>query len=493
MSYRKILNRFDGVAADSVLLTVVKVVTALLGLLTTKLLSTQFSLQQYGTYSQAMLLISTVTSITILGLSDAVNYFYNAADDDITKQQNIATIFGIQDVVGLSFGILICACNIPIIRYFNNEDLRVILFFVAWFPMFSNLISMLQVLFVSIGKAKLIAIRNFIVSFARLAFVAIASFVTKDVLTIFILTLVMDVLQMLYFFFSFAKYHFRIRLKNFSVHMIKPILSFSIPMAVFVFTNALCRDIDRYVISFFTDTETLAVYTNAAKVLPFDMLTASLLTILIPIVTRQIRNEKFTDAQVTLKAYLRAGYLFTWIIIVGAIVNAREMMLFLYDEKYLDGLNIFIIYLVVDMLRFANTSLILSAKGKTKMLMICSVIALGANLVLNVLAYQVFGIIGPAFTTLLVTFCLMVAMLTLGAKEIHVRLWDLFDWQEIILLFGTLLILGSVAYGFKLLLYRWTNSYLIILFLVYGVFLCSAVLLNRVRLIQCLKSINRLK
>lgn len=68
-------------------------------------------------------------------------------------------------------------------------------------------------------------------------------------------------------------------------------MHFSIPMAIYVLTNSLTRDIDKYVISAFADTETLAIYTNASKILPFDMLTASLITVLIPIITRLI-NQK---------------------------------------------------------------------------------------------------------------------------------------------------------------------------------------------------------
>lgn len=177
----------------------------------------------------------------------------------------------------------------------------------------------------------------------------------------------------------------------------------------------------------------------------------------------------------------------------GAIVNAREMMLFFYDEKYLAGLGVFIVHLVVDMLRFAIISLILSAKGKTKTLMVYSVIALGANLVLNVLAYLAFGVIGPAVTTLIVTAGLMFAMLAIGAREIGARLRDLFNWKEVVLLLSELLVLGGAAYGLKLPLYRWISSYVVILFVVYGLFAGAMLLLNRKRLIDCLKSINRLK
>lgn len=493
MPLMRIKEKMHGAAADSILLTFVKVVTALLGLLTTKLLSTQFSLHEYGTYSQAMLLVSTVTSITILGLSDATNYFYNAADDEETKQKNIATVFGIQYFLGLLSGLLICCFSIPITKYFQNTDLYRIIFFAAWMPVFQNLIPMLQVLFVSIGKAKLIAARNLVVSVARLAFVAIACFVTKDIKTIFILTLMMDVAQTAYFYYSFSKNKFRIKLKDFSIRLIKPILAFSIPMAVFVFTSALSRDIDKYVISYFTDTETLAIYTNAAKILPFDMLTASFLTVLIPIVTRQVRSEKYQDAQKTLKAYLRVGYLATWILVAGAIVNAKEMMLFFYDEKYLPGLTVFIIYLVVDMVRFANTSLILSAKGKTKTLMQWSIIALIVNLVFNVAAFKVLGVIGPAIITLAITVLLMMIYLHISAKEIKTTLVNLFDWKELFIEIGQLLFVGWLAYFGKRLLNTCIKSYYLVLIIDYGVFIAVMLYINRNRIMDCLREINRLK
>lgn len=494
MQLSKLKTKMRGTATDSLLLTFVKVVSAALGLLTSKVLSTQFTLQENGTYSQAMLLVSTVTSISILGLSDAVNYFYNAADDDETKQRNIATVFGIQYFIGILSGLLICAFSVPITAYyFKNDDLYKIIFFAAWMPVFNNLLPMLQVLFISIGKAKVIAVRNFIVSVMRLAAVAVAAFLTKNIVTVFIIILALDVAQVVYFYVTFSKSRFPIRMRLFSRKMIKPILAFSIPMAVFVFTSALSRDIDKYVISFFTDTETLAIYTYAAKVLPFDMLTASFLTVLVPIITRQVRGEKFEDAQTTLRSYLRIGYLVTWILVTGAIVNAKEMMLFFYDEKYLPGLGVFILYLFVDMIKFANASLVLSAKGRTKTLMTCSLIALGANLVLNIAAFHLFGIIGPAITTLVVTFGLMVTLVTISAREIHTTIWRLFNWKEVGLIVLELCAVGAGSYGLKLLLYRWISSFVLVLILTYGFFLAVMLLLNYKRIFRCLKEINALK
>ena len=76
-------------------------------------------------------------------------------------------------------------------------------------------------------------------------------------------------------------------------------------MAVFVLVNSLNRDIDKYVIAFFTDTETLGIYSNAARLLPFDMITASFITVLAPIFTRQVKAEDNSKVLDTLKIFIR--------------------------------------------------------------------------------------------------------------------------------------------------------------------------------------------
>lgn len=486
-------NIFKGAATDSVLLTFVKVITSVFGLLVTKLLSTQFSLAEYGTYSQAMLIATTATSLSILGLTNAVNYFYNSTSDETRKEENISTIFSLQFFVGTLCAVLIMLFHVPIINYFNNDELEKVIYIAAWMPLFSNLLAMIQVLFVSIGKAKLMAIRNFFVSAVQLSVVAIACFVTKNIRTIFAVILLVAIAQVIYFIAYFTKAKFAISLKRIRIDYIPEILRFSIPMAVYVLTNELTRDIDKYVISFFGGTETLAIYTNAARVLPFDLITASFITVLIPIVTRQIGQSRYIEAQGTFKAYLRLGYVATWIIAGGAVVVSKELMLFLYSAEYLPGLAVFIIYLFVDMIKFANTSLILTAKGKTNVLMYCSIGSLAVNFVMNIIAYKIFGMIGPAITTLIITLALTVLLLSIGAKEIETSIIALFDWKEMATIVAELLIIGAIASILRLVLIKFSVPYILILVLVYCFYLGCMAILSKKRLLDCLRAINRLK
>lgn len=486
-------QRKSGAALNSLLLTLVQVVTTVLGIIVTKLLSVHFSLEEYGTYSQALLVTTTATSISILGLTNATNYFYNRTDDSESKKKYLATIFSIQYLVGILIAIFLILFREPIAGYFGNDRLGNIMLVVAFTPLLTNLIAMYQNLFVSIGEAKKIAARNFIVSFVKLLAVIVACFVTRNIVTVLVVILITDILQVIYFSLMFSKDQWPIRYTDARKELVKEILKFSIPMAIYVMTNSLSRDIDKYVISAFSDTATLAVYSNAAKILPFDLLTSSLITVLVPIITRQINQGEKREAQKLFKLYLRIGYILTCAFVGGAIAVSRYLMLFLYDSKYMAGYAVFVIYLFVDMIRFANVTTILSGSGKTKTLMTISIITLILNAFFNVVAYFFFGMIGPAVTTLVLTFFMNVSLLHFGAKEIESTILHLFDIKEMIVVGAEILVLGCGAHYLADVLSNKGISLFFILAISFGTYCVMILLLNYRRIIDCLKKLNQYK
>lgn len=488
-------NKLHGAAVDSLALTFVQIITTLLGMAVTKLVAANFSLTEYGTYSQALLVVNTTTSITILGLTNATNYFYNNTTDPKKQESYISTIFALQYIVGGVSAIAILALQIPLIHYFENTALLPYLWFSAILPLLHNLLPMQQTLFVSIGKAKTIALRNFIISLIRICIVSIACFITHNLLTITILSLVSQLIQVVYFFVLLGKTRFWVNPFKAKFSLLPEILSFCLPMAVYVMSRALLRDVDKYIIDFFMTPADLALYTNASKQLPFDMITASFVTVLIPIVTRYINSGKLDKAKETFKAYLRLGYLATWILAGGAVVVAKHLMIFLYHEKYLAGLNVFIVYLFVDMIRFANVTTILGGAGKSKTLMYVSLASLAVNFVLNIVSIKWLnmGLLGPALVTLLVSFLTILLMLFFSAKELHCKIVHLFDFKEMTLITLEILVVGSACYALNLWLESLYLHYVAILFIVYGVYVTIMLALNYKKLLCCFKDINRMK
>ncbi len=458
-------------SSDAILLALVKLVTISLSFVVTRLLSQNLSKHDYGTYSQILLLVSTVTSVTILGMADGVNYFYCSEKDEKTREAYISTLFALQTMVSLAAGSLVMLLVEPICTQFENPDVRPLLIFAAGLPFLQNLLAMVQVLLVSVGKARMLALRNFLVAVIRLAVVVVVVCLIRNVAVILLTTLILDLVQVLLFWLVLKKNNCPIRPKCINFRLFRQIFRYCAPMAVFTTINALNRDCDKYLVALWTDTETLAVYANASKVLPFDIILSSFSTVLLPQITRLVSQREGKKAAELYRSFLEITYISTAILCCAVLAAAPQVMELLYSKKYLSGLSIFILYILVDLFRFTNITLILSAAGKTKKLMFLGAGALAVNAGLNVVLYQLLGLPGPALGTLLVTVGMGLVLLSWSAKELGVRLRDFFRVKFLVVFALESLGLCLLLSCFRSCLTAWGLSYvpvMLITCLAYG-------------------------
>lgn len=490
----KKLRRMDGNAAgDAAVLALVRAMTMCLSLVTTRVLSTYLSTFAYGTYAQILLIVSTAASLTMFGLIDAINFYYCGAAEPEKREAYAATILTLQCCTGAAAGVLILLLAEPICGYFGNPELRRYLAFAAVLPLLQNGISILQVLFVSVGKARQLAVRNLVISLAQLACAVTAGMYLRQVGLILAVAAALSVGQILFFLWSLSRSGCRIRLAACDFHLTRDILKYSIPMAVFTLVNALNRDMDKYLISAVSDTQTLAIYANAARVLPFDILLIAFMTVLLPHITRQIAAKRYGDAVETYRAYLEISYISTALLACGVLAAAPEAMRLLYSEKYISGLPVFRIYIVSDIFHFANITLILTASGRTKLLMRLGFLGLAANFVLNILFYRLMGFAGPALATLLVSLGLGITILHFSAKELHTSIRGLFDCKYL-LIFALECIGGTVVFSAAR---RWLETtqmhYLAVMIAVCAGYALCVGLPNAKRFLHDLKKISTLK
>lgn len=487
MSKRNLLR---GTSTDAVLLTVIKLVTVALGFVVTRLLSEFLPVQAYGTYAQVLLIVSTVTSLTILGMLDGLNYFYCGQSDTEKRDSYVSTIFCLQCIISGLAGASILLLKPLICNGFNNPELGKLLVFAAVIPMFQNILAMMQVLLVAVGKARVLAFRNLTISFLKLAVVLVVILLVKDVAVILATTALLELGQILLFGWFLRNNGCVIQLRRIRFDFTGEVLKYCIPMAVFIALNSLNRDVDKYLISLWTDTQTLAIYSNAAKPLPFDLLIASFTTVLIPKLTRLISGQKYHRATSLYRAFLELAYVSTGIMCCAALVVSPQLMQLLYSKKYISGLNVFVIYILVDLLRFTNITLILSVAGKTKKLMFVAAGALIGNLILNMVLFRAFGVVGPAVATLGTTLIIGVLILLFSAKELYAKLSEFFDWKYLL----TFAVESAVAVLFGCQLQMWMVQqgigYLTTLLLVGGIYLVAMLLLHGKRLLRTLRLIN---
>lgn len=481
-----------GNSGNSVLLAVVKAFTTVSGILSTMIMSHALSLELYGTFSQTNLIVTTATNLSALGLVDAINYFYNRSNDENAQKAYINTIMGFQTITGAMAGLLIILLSHNLVIYFNNPMLSSLFWLIAFRPLFANLNVSLQYLQVSIGKAKSVAVRNAGFAIFRLVVYAIAVWILHDITIVLIAFLAFEVVITIFFGWTFVKEKFMIRLYKIDWSKAKEILGYSIPMGIYVLTNSLCRDIDKMLIGGWYSTDQYAIYANCATLLPFDIVSASFLTILIPILTRYFGEKDYNHGKILFKNYLKIGYYTSFTFTIACMILSKEMILFLYGEKYLSGQIIFILYTVVDMIKFANMSIVLSANGKTKTLMICSLASLAANAGGNVVFYHIFGFIGPAIATVFVTVILTVVLAEMSAKSLKTSIWRLIDWKELFLFVEELAATGIVCFILKRELEEINAKPLVILCFLGVAYVLGVFALNRKKIFTAMKEINSL-
>jgi O-antigen/teichoic acid export membrane protein len=202
---KKICLINDNAAGDATLLALVRLMTMCLSLITTRVLSTYLSTFAYGTYSQVLLIVSTTASLTTFGFIDAINFYYCGTKDTQKRESYVATILTMQCCIGMLAGIAIVILAGPICKYFGNPELRRYLFLAAFSPLLQNGISLLQVLLVSVGKARQLAVRNLIISIAQLICAITAGMRMKSVGLILFVSIILNSIQILFFLWSLKK------------------------------------------------------------------------------------------------------------------------------------------------------------------------------------------------------------------------------------------------------------------------------------------------
>jgi O-antigen/teichoic acid export membrane protein len=103
----KTKNKGSNLGADATLLTFSKVATSAIAMVMTMMLSRVRSTDEYGTYSQILMVVNLVTSILMLGLPKSLNFFLARADSKEEKQRFLSLYYTLNTVLSLVVGLVL--------------------------------------------------------------------------------------------------------------------------------------------------------------------------------------------------------------------------------------------------------------------------------------------------------------------------------------------------------------------------------------------------
>ena len=391
-------NNKKGVATDSLKLSIAQIVSLAISMINIMLLSRFRSVEEYGTYSQMLMVSAIIVTFFASGFAQCINYFLANENNDKLRIRFIKSYYTIISICGVLGG-LVSVLLIPWLNlYFKNEKLLDYWFFLLVYPISKILndgVDRFFILYHKTNQLMLYKVRYGITSLITVVVAIVFDWDFKFYMVIF------TIVELV---FGFLVYWFVYRITNvvpfgFNYEMMKRILSFAIPMALAALVSVINKELDKLVIGGLTNTETLAVFTNAAKELPITVFSTSIYTVVMPHVVKKIQSNNTKEALNTWKESIKLASLIMCFFCVSFFVFAPQVISVLYSDKYLPGLSVFRIYLLTELFRLTYYGMVLNANKQTKLILFSSIGAMVVNLVLDMVLFKLIGINGPAWAT----------------------------------------------------------------------------------------------
>ena len=470
--------------------TVSKMIALVITLLTTMLLSRFRTKLEYGTYSQLLLVINLTVALLMLGLPNSVNYFLVRAEGQEERKRFLSVYYTVSTLISILVGVVLLCCIPLISRYFHNTSIGDYYYVLALYPWASIIMASVENILIVYNRTRGLIVYRILFSLAMLFPVLLIKWLGLSFRAYMISFVAVSALFALSVYFIAAKLCGGLR-PLIDRRLLKEIFVFSIPIGLAGVVGTLNTEIDKLLIGYLMDTEQMAVYTNAAKELPLSIVGASITAVLLPQVTRMVKEKKGLHALQLWGVATELGLLIIAVIVSGLFVYAEDAITILYSEAYLSGATVFRIYTLVLLFRVCYFGLMLNAHGRTKPVLVSSIVALVLNTGLNPLFYYLFGMPGPAAATFFSLFVVMLLQLLLTAHMMKVPFKEVFPWSKA----GMILLINV---GFAVIF--WLIKRLIPLELLIGspaesisfgvLWVVAYVLILRKRITACWRAIN---
>jgi len=457
-------------------LTIAKMITIFISLLSSMLLSRFRTVEEYGTYSQLTIAITLATSLFMLGLPNSINYFLAKANNAEERRDFLSVYYSLNTILGVVLGVVLVLL-VPLIEiYFDNETIRTFWYFLAIYPWANVTISSISNVLVVYERTKLLMIVNVVttlVAFLSVVVIQLLGLSFKEYITLFLIGNIVIAIW-IYVMVSRLEKGFSIQLSG---ALIRQIFVYSIPIGLASLVGTINIEMDKLMIGRMLGTESLAYYTNAGKELPLTIVATSLTAVLMPQIVKKLKKGDNEGVVSLWGISIELSYIVISFFVTACVVFAPQIITILYSEKYLPGVAIFRIYSLVLLLRTTYFGLVLNSIGKTKFILYSSVASLFINIVLNCFMYWLIGFEGPAVASFVSIFVVNFVQLWLTSRVLSIPFRKIFPWLQLIKISTINIIWGVIASIILFFLKIGTNSQSLVIAIVIGCIFAGGYLL----------------
>ena len=405
--------------------------TKIAGLVSAIILARYLSKSDYSTYRQVLLAYSTVAPLLALGLPKALYYFLPGEEKRAggVFLENFIPLcaMGLLFMVGLQCG------GAELLAWrFNNPDLASALIIFAPYALFMLPQGAFTACMMARDRVQHVAVFQ---PFSRLV-MAVAVVAVALVWRSGEGAIVGAVVGAGFVFLPTVYLMFHVcrgASWRFSLNGIKQQYFYGIPLGVAAMVGDTAGNIDKLLISSMGTPDQFAVYVNGAMQLPLvGIITGSIIAVLLPDMAKHFKAREYTKAiEIWKRAAVKCGLILIPAGIFLAVLS-NDLMALLYSERYRDSGIPFAFYAILLPLRSISFGTPLIAAGRSRLALFESCIALFINIFLSIIAIRIFGYIGAAMATVIVSYLWSATFnAVMIGRTYETKLDNLLPWKDL--------------------------------------------------------------
>jgi O-antigen/teichoic acid export membrane protein len=413
-----------GVVSVSRLVAAVTIVAA------NAILSRVLAPRDYGTFQQAWLVLTVCTTIFLSGIPLAVYYFIPREAPE-GRRAFLRFLLVVLALLGLGGAALLVAAAGPIARSFHNEALAPMLVTLTVCFAAGLFSPPLESFLIAEDEHRLLARLSVLLSALFLAATVLPPLFGRGLAGIAAGLGAYAVARAILLLRAVGA-RYRSVTGRLTPGLPRFFLAYSVPLGVNEILRVSSAWVDKTLVSASFDPESFAVYANGAMEIPLvGILLASVTSVLMPEFSR-LRHEGEREPILALwrRAILRTGLLLLPLFTV-CLVFAREIVVFLFSERYAASAAPFRVYLLLLPLRVAAYTPILLALGRSRAVLIGALGDLLLSLSLALLLIPRVGYLGPAIASVVATYAQVLFLLDVTRRALGVPMRALFPWGGI--------------------------------------------------------------
>jgi O-antigen/teichoic acid export membrane protein len=226
-------------------------------------------------------------------------------------------------------------------------------------------------------------------------------------------------------------------------------IAFAVPLGLAGLVTMVSQQLDQVLVSARCRPEVFAVYSVGAMEIPLVSIVAGSIASVVIIDYARFYREARTGEIVSLihSAMTKSSLLF-FPVMVFLLCIAPDLMSFLFGEQYRDSSAPFRVFLLLLPVRAVTFGAVLQATGKSRQILVSSILTLAANAVFGWLAIGWIGPVGTAVASVASIYLILVpCYMWVLCSTLHVSARRLFPWMELLKILAVTVLPGIATYA----------------------------------------------